>query len=151
MAQPVQRFTDLTIQRLALGLGHFGLEGPLSNLHELIERGVIGGRDIGDNFPVQGYFGGLQTFHQTAVSSAGRARGGIDADLPKGSEVSLFGLPIAKGVCPSMIKSIGCVAIKFRAAHPKAFGGADCARAAFSGRWGVCNSHKNPRSEKWSV
>src|SRR5438874_7643311 len=151
MAQPVQRFTDLTIQGLASGLGHFGLEGALSNLHELVECGVIGGRDIRDNFPVQRYFGGLQTFHQTAVSRAGSPRGGVDADLPKGAEISLFGLPIAKGVCPSMIKRIGCVAIKLRAAHPKAFGGADGARAAFAGSWGICDSHKNLRSGNGSM
>src|SRR5438132_283691 len=67
--------------------GHLGLEGALGNLHELVEGGVIGRGDVGNDFAVQRYFGGLETFHQPAVGGAGSPRGGIDADLPKGSEV----------------------------------------------------------------
>ena len=73
----------------------------------------------------------------------GGAGGGVDARLPEIPEGALLSAAVAISVLTPVIDGIGGVAIKFRAAHPEAFGSPDHSGAAFAGGRGVCDSHKS--------
>ena len=115
-----------------LSLRGFGLQRVLGDLDQLSKRRVVGGRDVSEDFAVEGDFGGFEAFHEAAVGGAGGASGGVNANLPQRAEVTLLGAAIAEGILPAMIDGVGGIAIKFRAAHPEAFGGPDHSSAALA-------------------
>src|SRR6185437_6855991 len=118
-----------------------GPERVLGDLDQLAKRGVVLRGDVGQHLAVERDLRGLQTFHEPAVGQSGGTSGGIDADLPERAEIALLGLSIAVGVLTAMIDRIGGVTVKFRAAHPEAFGGPDHSGAALAGGGGVGDSH----------
>lgn len=95
-------------------------------------RGVRGCQ-IGNDLAIQGALGGLQTFHETAVSRPGGTGGGVDAYLPKSAECALFGLAITIRVLHSVIERVGRVTIQLGALETKTLGGLDCANPALAG------------------
>ena len=123
------------------GLGSFGFEGGLGDLHQLAESTRIGRGEVSQNFSVEGDFGGFEALDKTAVGQARGARGRVDADLPQITESPFLYATIAEGILPAMIDGIGCIAVKFGAAHPEAFGGRDHAFASLAGSWGVGYAH----------
>src|SRR5436309_9366944 len=73
----------------------FGLQRILRKPDQLTEGGGIGRRQVGNNFAVERDLGSFETFHEPTVGCAGRARSGIDANLPQSAEVTLLGLAVA--------------------------------------------------------
>jgi hypothetical protein len=109
-----------------------GFEGVSSQFYEFAEGARISGGDVRENFAVEFYFGGFQTFHKAAVGHASGAGRSVDTNLPESAVVALFGLAIAKCILASVIQSVGCVTVQFGTAHPKAFGGFNRADTAFT-------------------
>src|SRR6516225_7016194 len=66
-----------------LSLRGFGLQRVLGDLDQLSKRRVVGGRDVSEDFAVEGDFGGFEAFHEAAVGGAGGASGGVNANLPQ--------------------------------------------------------------------
>ena len=59
---------------------------------------------------------------ESAVSDAGGAGGGIDANLPQGAESALLGFTVAEGVGLGLVGGVFGVAVKLAAAQPIALG-----------------------------
>ncbi|MPN02394.1 hypothetical protein SDC9_149610 [bioreactor metagenome] len=124
-----------------LSLGGFGFQSVLGNFDQGAKSGVVGRSDIGKDLAIKGHLGGLQAFHEAAVGGAGRAGGGIDADLPQIAEGAFLNAAIAIGILAAVINSVRGVTVKLRTAHPVAFSGVDHPCSAFAGGRCVCNSH----------
>src|SRR3954464_13621829 len=124
------------------GLRSLGLQRVLGGGDQFVKCGRIRRGEIGQNLAIQPDLRGLQPSHKTAVSHAGGACGGVDANLPKRAVIALCGLAIAEGVLPAMIERIGGAAVKFAATHPEALGGFNCPDTAFTGSWTVRYAYK---------
>src|ERR1035437_995287 len=122
-------------------LGGFGLQRVLVDLDQLRERGRIRGGEVRQYLAVKRDLGRLQPFYETAVSGAGGAGGGVDANLPERPVVALLGLPVAEGIGAAVIHGSGGIPVKFGTAHPVAFGGCYHPFAAFAGSGGVSYAH----------
>src|SRR5688572_18209934 len=117
------------------GLRSLGLQRVLGGGDQFIKGAAVGRGDVSEDLAIQTDLRRLETFHKTAVSHARGAGGGVDANLPKRAVIALFGLAIAEGVLAAVVERIGCIAIKFAAAHPKALGGFNCPDTAFTRSW----------------
>src|SRR6266496_1431737 len=84
--------------------GGFSNERVLGDPDQLAKSsGVLCG-EIGQHLAIERHLCGLQSFHESAVSEAGGAGGGIDADLPQRPEIAFFRFAIAIGVLAAMIE-----------------------------------------------
>src|SRR4051812_42219709 len=93
----------------------FGLQSSLRQLDQFLKRCSILRRDVSDDFAVEAALGGFEAFHETAVSHAGSAAGGVDAHLPERTERALLGFAITVGILHTVVECVGGVTIKFRA------------------------------------
>ena len=109
---PILLFENRNLEN-RLSLRGFGLQRVLGDLDQLGKRRAIRGRDVGEDFAVEGDFGGFEAFHEAAIGGAGGASGGVDTNLPQRAEVALLGAAVAEGVLPAVIDGVGGVAIKF--------------------------------------
>src|SRR6185312_15747150 len=119
----------------------FGLERILGDLDQFAKRRVVLRGDVGKHLAVERDLCGFQTLHEPAVGQSGGTGGGVDADLPERAEIALLCFAVAVGVLTAVIDRVGGVTVKFRAAHPEAFGGPDHSGAALAGGGGVGDSH----------
>src|SRR5688572_1951660 len=124
------------------GLRSLGLQRVLGGGDQVVKGRAIGRGDVSQNLAIQTDLRRFQALHEAAVSNARGARGRVDANLPEGAIIALLGLAIAEGVLPAMIERIGCITVKFAAAHPEALGGFNCPDTAFAGSGSVSYAHK---------
>src|SRR5262249_40472091 len=117
----------------ASGFRRFGLQGVLRYCYQFLECSAVRCREVGDDFPIERYFGGFQSFDKPAVRDSSGAGGGVDSNLPERAEISFFGAAIAKSILPAMIDGIGGIPVEFRTPHPEAFGGPNHSSPSFAG------------------
>jgi hypothetical protein len=128
-------------QTCGSGFGGFGFKSVLGDADKFGEGGVIRGGEIGEDLTIEFDLGSFESLHEAAVREAGGTRGSIDADLPEAAERTFLGPAVAISVLTAVIKGISRVAIELGAAHPEAFGGAECSFTTSPGGGGVGNSH----------
>ena len=102
------------------------MEGFFCHFHKLAKSRFVRSGQMGQQLAVHFDFGGPQSFHESAVTQAGRAGRRVDANLPKSAKRAFFVLPISIGVLTPMIQGVGGIPIKFGTAKSKALGGTQC-------------------------
>src|SRR5436305_1729331 len=106
---------SLGCYKIRLSLGCFrrlGLQRVLGGGDQFVKSGRVCRGEVSQHFAVETDLRGLQASHETTVSHASGARGGVNANLPQHAIIALLGLAIAKSVLAAMIERIGCVTIK---------------------------------------
>src|SRR5438128_3384915 len=68
---------------------------------DLVERGRIVNRDLGQRLPVQLDVGVLQAANELTVAQATHSAGGVDADDPQPAEFALADPAVTESVTPS--------------------------------------------------
>jgi len=120
------------LNQTLLSLRRLGLQRALGNLDEFAKTRIVCRGDVGNDLAIQPDLRGFQPFHESAVSGAGGAGGGVNANLPERTKRALLDLAIAESVLTAMVQGVGGVAIQFGPAHAKAFGGFQCAHPALA-------------------
>src|SRR5262249_31518838 len=95
------RLTPAVRRESLLGGGFRGLGGLgdllLRDLDQLVERGRVVDRDLGQGLAVEGDVGQLQAVHERAVPDVAHPAGGVDADDPQAAELPLAVAAVAIG------------------------------------------------------
>jgi hypothetical protein len=128
------------------GLGGFGLKAGLSQFDQFCKGHGVLGSEVRQNLAVNGALSSLEAFNKTAVGHASSAGCCIDTSLPECAEGAFLVLTITIRILHTVVRRVGCVAIKLRAAQAETLGCLDCTYPAFTRSGGICYTHRSKKS-----